>query len=130
MLGPVRILLSLPGRLVGMADDVAKMAAATAVLPRVVQQLSAIGDHVERLDREVADMHAAVERIRGDVIGVEGGVLPLSEQLGAVALSIDPLATEVGEMRAGLERLEAHLAWLPRRRGGAARAAGAQPPSA
>jgi DNA-binding FrmR family transcriptional regulator len=98
-LGPIGLLIALPGRLIGMADDVAKMAAAVQVLPAVLDQLAAIGTRVERLDVEVAEMHAAVESIRGDVVGVEGAVGPLAEQLEKVFSALDPLANEVREMK-------------------------------
>lgn len=109
---PVGLIVALPGRLIGMADDVGRMAAAVSVLPSVLEELNAIGRHVVRLDSEVASMHRAVESIRADVVGVEGAVGPLAEQLDLVRASIDPLAGEVREMRIDLGRLEPHLSDL------------------
>lgn len=47
-----------------MSADVGRMAGNTDALPDVTETLRAIRAHTERMDREVAEMHAAVEQLR------------------------------------------------------------------
>jgi hypothetical protein len=114
-LGTIKMVLLLPKKLIGMADDVGRMAAAVSVLPAmldqlaVLEQLEAIDAHVDRLDIEVTQMHRAVETMRGDLVGVEGAVGPLAAQLDTLCATIAPLSGEVRAMRGSVERLEPHL---------------------
>lgn len=58
-------------RLAGIADDIKamtgdvnRMADSTSTLPEVTETLNSIRARVDRLDREVIEMHAAVEEMR------------------------------------------------------------------
>ena len=60
----------------------ATIADSTRVLPDMSERLAAIERRVESLDREVTDMHQAVESIGGDVIDLRDAIHPIQRTAG------------------------------------------------
>ena len=82
----------------GPLRDLRAIADSVSVLPRLlgrldeisesVDRLALIAERVERLDREVVEMHQAVEGIRADVVGMTASVARLAgtaERFGLLA---------------------------------------------
>ena len=105
------------GRVVGepLADLVATARFLSRVLPEVARELRAIRTHVASMDPEMVGMHRAVQRIEGDIKGLNGRIDELSDHMAAVELAVTRLEPHIADVNLVMRPLRRARARLPMR---------------